>query len=118
VNRTRSLWAVLLLVTFVGGGVLSPVLHRAHHAVEQSATGDVCHPASVHDAQTPLWTSDAAFDTSSCDLCATRVLVDGHALTRAPAPGVTIVERVAFESTPVPAPVAVRLSIRGPPLRA
>jgi hypothetical protein len=116
-RRFRYIAVWLLLVTFVAGGVAGPVVHRLYHAAEQMATADEpCHPASVHNADAPVWAADANLRIPACDLCATRLLVVPPKLAPFSSPRTAGTARVVLRTHLAPVHVATDRTIRGPPL--
>jgi len=115
-HRFRHVAAWGLLVTLVGGTVVGPLVHRLQHGVERAAVAEnVCHPASVHHADTATVAEDTGLEVVSCDLCATRLPVVLPALTASTAPRVVGTTRVVLRTHLAPVHVATDRTIRGPP---
>lgn len=113
--RHIAVWG--LLATLLAGGVAGPIVHRLHHAAERMATADEsCHPAAVHNADAPVWTTDADLDAPACDLCATRLLVVLPDLAPASTPRTAGTTRVILRTHLAPVHVISDRTIRGPPL--
>ena len=115
-NRLRHIAVWGLLATLVVGGVAGPVVHRVHHAAEQTAESrEACHPASVHHAETATLTENAGLEALSCDLCATRLLVVPPDLAPTSMPRVVGTTRVTLRTHLAPVHVVTDRTIRGPP---
>ena len=116
-TRLRHIAVWGLLATLLAGGVIGPVVHRVQHAAERMAiAGEPCHPASVHEADAPVWTGDAHLEAPDCDLCATRLLVVPPTLAPVSSPLTVGTAQAPLRTHLTPAAVATDRTIRGPPL--
>jgi len=114
--RLRSIAAWGLLVVLVVGVVAGPAAHRMQHAAERMAEADEpCHPATVHNANTPVWTAGADFEVPACILCATRLLVVLPDLAPVSSPRTAGTTRVVLRTHLAPVHVIADRTIRGPP---
>lgn len=115
-GRFRDITAWLLLVAFVAGGLLSPSLHRVHHALERAAE-EPCHPDAVHRADGPTLADDeAAVNATHCTLCVTRLLVVLPSIESLEAPVVLGLPSGVKGVHLAPIHVFSDRTIRGPPL--
>jgi hypothetical protein len=115
-TRLRHIAVWGLLATLLAGGVVGPVVHRVQHAAERMAiAGEPCHPASVHEADAPVWTADAHLEAPDCDLCATRLLVVPSDLAPVASPRTVGTTRVLLRTHLAPVHVVSDRTIRGPP---
>lgn len=115
-HRFRHVAAWGLLVTLVVGAVAGPLVHRLQHGAERAVVAEkVCHPASVHHADTVTLAEATGLDVLSCDLCATRLPVVLPALNASWAPRVAGTTRVVLRTHLAPVHVATDRTIRGPP---
>jgi hypothetical protein len=115
-NHLRHIAVWALLATLLAGGVAGPVVHRVHHAAERMAiANEPCHTASVHEADGPVWATDANLDVPACDLCATRLLVVPPDLAPVSSPRTAGTAQVILRTHLAPVHVISDRMIRGPP---
>lgn len=115
-GRFRDMTARLLLAAFVAGGLLSPSLHRVHHALERAAEAS-CHTDAVHRADVPTLASDeAAVNATQCALCVTRLLVVLPSIESLKTSTVLGAPAVEKQTHLAPQHVFTDRAIRGPPL--
>ena len=116
-HKLRTYLSGLLLVLFVGGGVLAPNVHRAQHQVHTAE--DHQQHADALQVTAPSVFDGAAFpDTHdlTCWLCNTHLVFKPHAQPSAPVP--------ALRASPVNTDALDQVAaashhtslIRGPPL--
>ena len=120
-RRVRT--ALVLLLAFVAGGVLSPTAHRIQHALEHGAEHEMPvstarHDEAVHEGHGSVCITTEADDPLDCDLCATRLLLSAHTSAQAPTPALQPADVVGTAAPLAPAPVPAHISIRGPPVRS
>lgn len=114
-GQYRDIAAVLLLVTFVAGGLLGPSLHRVHHTLEEAAE-ESCHSAAVHHADSLVLTDeDTSVAARNCALCVTRLLVVLPTIETLTAPTVLGTPPLIEGAHLVPVHVFTDRTIRGPP---
>jgi hypothetical protein len=120
-RRVRT--ALVLLLAFVAGGILSPTAHRIQHALEHGAEHEMPvstarHDEAVHEGHGSVCITTEADDPLDCDLCATRLLLSAHTSAQAPTPALQPADVVGTAAPLAPAPVPAHISIRGPPVRS
>lgn len=101
-----------LLATFVVGGIVGPVVHRAQHAVERASASSHAHAA----ADVPVWCGEPVdVAAPDCVLCTTRLVVVPSVVDRA---GGALALAIAWDATRAhltSSNVVAAPLIRGPP---
>lgn len=111
----RDIGAWLLLGAFVMGGLLSPSIHRVHHAVEQAAE-EPCHTDAIHNADAPvLGEEESNVHAAHCALCVTRLLVVLPSLETITSPTDLGIPSIEAGTHLLPVHVFADRTIRGPP---
>lgn len=118
IHRMEPWKALSLLITFVVGGFLAPVVHRAEHAVEWSEQQAAAHQHGDSDEATlRSECADVSGDLQDCRLCqrnwiADFLPADGPWLFNLSSDQPVILDR------PIPVPFQGSKSIRAPPAQA
>ncbi|MES3631143.1 MAG: hypothetical protein PPP56_13350 [Longimonas sp.] len=100
----RHIAALVLLTTFVVGGVLVPAAHAVHHAKDDASA-----------AQEQTYVADAHHEADDCQLCDAVFQFSGSVTLDVPAPVAVPALHAALNGTAVYTHGADTLHIRGPP---
>lgn len=112
-SRSRPIFGLILLATFVVGGALGPPLHRAQHAMEAAQA-----PSHTHTAvDGPVWCGEPLpVQTPDCALCSSRLVVVQSPLGQAPRSSLAVADWGADYAHLTSSAVVDAPFIRGPPV--